>query len=58
MPGKAIKLFFSTLPKTLSPRFNLALVHRVCVFNTKRKKERNKEINLYVLDDVRAKVKY
>ena len=28
MPGKVRKLFFSTLPKTLSPRFNSALVHR------------------------------
>ena len=28
LPGKAIKLFLSTSPKTLSPRFNLALVYR------------------------------
>ena len=28
LPGKARKLFFSTSPKTLSPRFNSALVHR------------------------------
>ena len=28
LPGKAIKLFFSTSSKTLSPRFNSALLHR------------------------------
>ena len=28
LPGKAIKLFFSTLPETLSLRFYLALVYR------------------------------
>ena len=28
LPGKAIKLFFSTSPKTLSPRFNLVLGYR------------------------------
>ena len=28
LPGKAIKLSFSTSPKSLSPRFNLALVYR------------------------------
>ena len=32
LPGKAIKLFFSTSPKTLSPRFNSALVHKGPVF--------------------------
>ena len=29
LPGKAIKLFFSTSPKTLSPRFNSVSGHRV-----------------------------
>ena len=28
LPGKAIKLFLSTSPKTLSPRFNPAPVYR------------------------------
>ena len=28
LPGKATKLFFSTSPKPLSPRFNLVPVHR------------------------------
>ena len=28
LPGKAIKLFFSTSPKTLCPRFNLVLGYR------------------------------
>ena len=32
LPGKAIKLFFSTSLKTLSLRFDLALVHRGHVF--------------------------
>ena len=32
LPGKTIKLFFSTLPKTRSLRFNLVPVHRSLVF--------------------------
>ena len=32
-PGKAIKLFFSTLPKALSPGFSLVLVHRDQAFS-------------------------
>ena len=32
LPGKAIKLFFSTSPQTLSLRFNSALLHRGRVF--------------------------
>ena len=37
LPGKAIKLFFSSSPKTLSARFDLALVPRGRVFGMKRK---------------------
>ena len=35
LPSKTIRLFFSILPKTLSPRFNLAPVHRGQVFSIK-----------------------
>ena len=36
LPGKAIKLFFSTSPKTLSLRFDLAPVHRDQALMTRR----------------------
>ena len=36
LPGKAIELFFSTSPKTLSPRFNSALVPRGLDFGIRR----------------------
>ena len=37
LPGKVIKLSFSTSPKTLSPGFDLALVYREAVFSNKSK---------------------
>ena len=36
LPGKAIELFFPTSPKTLSPRFNSALVPRGLDFGIRR----------------------
>ena len=36
LPGKAIKLFFSTSPKTLSLRFDLAPAHRDQAFMIRR----------------------
>ena len=34
LPGKAMKLSFSTSPKSLSPRFSLALVYREAELST------------------------
>ena len=49
LPGKAIKLFFSTSPKTLSPKFNLVPVYRGQIFcyNSSSRPTRERPRNKY-----------